>query len=165
MMRQLWARYATPIAVTECHLGCSVDEQIRWLGDCWSAALSARDEGIPVEAVTAWALLGSFDWNSLLTRQVGYYEPGAFDLSGGRGPVITPLGEAISQLANGGWIDPHAVGAPIVERGWWTRADRFGDVATEDGYDEMIVEGATITEHGTSRNGRHSLGEVLRSLS
>jgi hypothetical protein len=33
-----------------------------------------------VRAVTAWALLGSYDWDSLLTRRRGNYEPGAFDV-------------------------------------------------------------------------------------
>ena len=32
-------------------------------------------------AVTVWALLGSFDWDSLVTSR-GHYEPGAFDVRG-----------------------------------------------------------------------------------
>ena len=36
--------------------------------------------GVDVRAVTAWALLGSFDWDSLVTRDAGHYEPGAFDV-------------------------------------------------------------------------------------
>ena len=42
-----------------------------------------------MRAVTSWALLGSYDWNSLLTREAGYYEPGAFDVSSG-GPQADP---------------------------------------------------------------------------
>ena len=34
---------------------------------------------VDMRAVTAWALLGSFDWNSLVTDTRGYYESGAFD--------------------------------------------------------------------------------------
>ena len=32
------------------------------------------------QAVTAWSLLGAFDWNSLLTLEAGHYEPGVFDV-------------------------------------------------------------------------------------
>ena len=33
---------------------------------------AARDEGVDVRAVTAWALLGSYDWDSLVTRLAGH---------------------------------------------------------------------------------------------
>jgi dTDP-4-dehydrorhamnose reductase len=33
-----------------------------------------------VLAVTAWSLLGAYDWSSLLTREEGAYEAGVFDL-------------------------------------------------------------------------------------
>lgn len=130
LMRRLWNRYQAPIAVTECHLGCSPDEQIRWLADCWEAAVDARNDGIPVMAVTAWALLGSFDWDSLLTRQEGRYESGAFDLASGSEPRITPLGGAIRQLASVGRIDPDGLHAKIAEQGWWVRSDRFSPWST-----------------------------------
>jgi len=122
---RLWARYATSIAVTECHLGCSVDQQIRWLSDCWDAARAARLRDVPVEAVTVWALLGSYDWNSLLTRADGHYEPGAFDLTTGR-PRPTPLAKAIADLANQGQLRvPHPSAPVMAAEGWWRSSDRF----------------------------------------
>lgn len=121
---QLWARYGRRIAVTECHLGCAADQQIRWLSDCWEAARAARTRGVALEAVTVWALLGSYDWDSLLTRTDGHYESGAFDLSSGS-PRPTPLAAAVARLAEVGDLgeDPHVWGmAPL---GWWRASDRF----------------------------------------
>ena len=44
-------------------------------------AHAAAAQGVDVRAVTAWALLGSWDWDSLLTRaNTGHYEAGAFDV-------------------------------------------------------------------------------------
>lgn len=116
-LEALWDRYRIPLAITECHLGCSVDQQRRWLGSAWSAAVRARSAGIPVEAVTVWALLGSHDWDSLLTREDGHYEAGAFDLSGGS-PRPTALAGTIRALARDG-VQPGPGG------GWWEADARF----------------------------------------
>jgi dTDP-4-dehydrorhamnose reductase len=116
----LWDRYRIPLAITECHLGCSVDEQQRWLAGAWSAAVAAREAGVPVEAVTVWALLGSHDWNSLLTRDDGHYEAGVFDLSHGGPPRPTALASAIRRLARDG-VMPGAQLGP----GWWEADARF----------------------------------------
>lgn len=83
LLSQAWRRYHRPIVVTEVHLGCTRPEQLRWLYQQWRAVQAARAEGVDVRAAVAWALLGSFDWDSLLTREQGHYEPGAFDV--GRG--------------------------------------------------------------------------------
>lgn len=125
---RLWDRYGTPIAVTECHLGCSVDQQIRWLVDCWEASERARTRGVPVLAVTAWALLGSFDWDSLLTRADGRYEPGVFDVSCGA-PQRTPLAGAVRALAQDGELtDGPGAAHPIAAQGWWRADTRFDPV-------------------------------------
>ena len=115
----LWERYRLPIAVTECHLGCDVAEQMRWLTACWDAAVAARSKGIRVEAVTSWALLGSYDWDSLLTASLGRYESGVFDLSDGR-PRATPLADLVRRLALDG-----AAGASEGAPGWWRTPDRL----------------------------------------
>lgn len=119
-LETLWERYGIPIAITECHLGCTVDEQRRWLAEAWSAALAAREAGIPVEAVTVWALLGSHDWNSLLTRSEGHYEAGAFDVSGDGPPRPTALAEAVRLLKQGGALPAADPGV-----GWWQADARF----------------------------------------
>jgi dTDP-4-dehydrorhamnose reductase len=118
-MREAWGRYRAPIAITEAHNACTRDEQVRWFARAWSDALAARAEGVDVRAVTAWSLLGAFDWDSLLTNGRGHYEPGAFDISSGeRRP--TALAYYLKSLAE----DQRA--APLLNgRGWWERDIRF----------------------------------------
>src|SRR5205085_8384893 len=75
-LRDTWTRYHLPIAFTEVHLGCTREEQLRWLRDAWQAAATVRSDGIDARAVTVWALFGSVDWDSLVTRNEGHYESG-----------------------------------------------------------------------------------------
>lgn len=120
LLREAWDRYRIPVAVTEAHLGCSREEQLRWLHEVWGAACALRREGADVRAVTAWALLGSYDWNTLLTRADGRYEPGAFDL---RAPLPRPTAVArmVRDLATRG---AHA--HPVLDTpGWWRRPMRL----------------------------------------
>jgi dTDP-4-dehydrorhamnose reductase len=120
LLSEVWERYRLPVAVTEAHLGCTREEQLRWLAEVWAAARALRDEGADVRAVTAWALLGSFDWNSLVTEARGHYEPGVFDLRGGE-PRPTALARLIKELARG--AEPsHAV---LDSPGWWRRLERL----------------------------------------
>lgn len=114
LLKQTWERYGIPIAVTEAHLGCTVDEQMRWLLDVWQQTEEVRKVGVDVRAVTAWALLGSYDWHCLLTRQEGHYEPGAFDVQSGH-LQTTPLANLIQRLATG--QNPGALVPPGL--GWW----------------------------------------------
>ena len=69
-----------PVALTEVHLACTREEQLRWLLEAWTARSAARAAGRRRRAVTPWALLGSYDWDSLVTEARGHYEPGAFDV-------------------------------------------------------------------------------------
>ena len=119
-LEEAWARYGRPLAVTECHNGCTREDQVRWLRDAWETARDLRHGGMDLRAVTAWSLLGSFDWCSLLTRDEGRYEVGAFDI---RGPVPRPTAVA-AEIARLGGRDakpaPGALGA-----GWWRRDTRL----------------------------------------
>lgn len=115
---EAWLRYKTPVAVTECYNGCTREEQVRWLTEAWATAQHLRARGVPVEAVTAWSLLGAFDWNSLLTRQAGHYEVGAFDVRG-PSPRPTALARAITGL-RGACSQP-----PVEGPGWWRRDVRL----------------------------------------
>jgi dTDP-4-dehydrorhamnose reductase len=119
-LREAWERYGIPVAITEVHLGCTRDEQIRWLVESWEGASAARASGADVRAVTAWALLGSHNWNSLVTRDEGHYEPGAFDVRAPQ-PRRTALCSVISTLASGGTPDNIAVSTEA----WWRRPDRL----------------------------------------
>lgn len=73
-----------------------------------------------IEALTAWALLGSYDWDSLLTIDAGRYEAGVFEIRGDR-VAETPLTTLIRQIALDGSPSPEMSDAA----GWWTRLDRL----------------------------------------
>jgi dTDP-4-dehydrorhamnose reductase len=119
-LREAWARYQRPLAVTECHLGSTREEQLRWLLETWRSAQVLRREGVDVRAVTVWSLLGAFDWNTLVTKAAGFYEPGPFDVRG-PAPRETALATLTRQLARG--EEPTH---PVLEQpGWWRRADRL----------------------------------------
>ncbi len=121
LLEEAWARYGLRIAITETHIDATRDDQLRWLVEVWQSALNARARGVDVRAVTVWALLGSFDWNCLLTQCKGYYELGAFDARGpGRRP--TALARLTRELARNSTPPSHPV---LSGRGWWKRPDRF----------------------------------------
>jgi dTDP-4-dehydrorhamnose reductase len=120
LMKETWERYGLPLAVTEVHIGCTREEQLRWLKEVWDEAVSLQHEGVDVRAVTAWSLLGAYDWNSLVTRGDGYYEPGVFDLRGPR-PRPTAIARMITDLATGQEPDHPLLDTP----GWWHRPERL----------------------------------------
>ncbi|MFL6660800.1 MAG: family 1 glycosylhydrolase [Rhizobacter sp.] len=119
-LREAWARYGLPLAITEAHLNCTREEQLRWLHQAWHAALRLRDDGADVRAVTAWAAFGAVDWDSLITCDAGRYESGLFDVRGGA-PRPTALAALAAKLA-AGTVPDH----PAVEsHGWWQRPVRL----------------------------------------
>ncbi|MGK2910125.1 MAG: sugar nucleotide-binding protein [Sphingobium sp.] len=118
VLREAWNRYRIPLAVTEVHNGCTRDEQMRWMAEGWDTAHDLRNHGVDIRAVTSWSLLGSKDWNTLLTAP-GIYEPGAFDVSGGA-PRPTAMASLLRSLVANGERHP-VVAAP----GWWRRPIRF----------------------------------------
>ncbi len=127
ILTEAWERYRIPVAITEAHLGCDVDEQMRWLNQLWNGARAARLAGADVRAVTVWALYGSWNWCHLVTRDTGAYEAGVFDLSaevdesGAVRPVETELGEVVRSLAGSGVVAHPALGEP----GWWEVPQRL----------------------------------------
>lgn len=124
-LREAWARYGIPIAITEAHNGCTREEQMRWLAAAWDAATDARKDGVEIVAVTAWALYGSAGWDRLLTGG-GRYEPGIFDVRAGS-PRPTAAAAMLRRLGDrhGGTAHhPVLAGEP-----WWRRRDRFAHVA------------------------------------
>ena len=120
LIKEVWERYELPVAVTEVHLGCTREEQLRWLKEVWDGAVSLRHEGVDVRAVTAWSLLGAYDWNSLVTRAEGHYEPGVFDLRGSQ-PRPTAIARMLSDLARGREPEHPLLDTP----GWWHRPERL----------------------------------------
>ncbi|MFO0614432.1 MAG: hypothetical protein U0414_17735 [Polyangiaceae bacterium] len=124
LLIEAWRRYRTPLAVTEVHLGCTPDQQIRWLAEAHSGALAAREAGADVRAITLWALFGSHDWDSLVTEVRGTYEPGVFDVRLGS-PRWTEFSHAVRALVSSGTFPVPAHGR------WWRRADRLIHAAVD----------------------------------
>ena len=114
------ARFNLPTAITEVHLGDRVEEQIRWAVEAWNGATRAREAGAICIAVAFWALLGSYFWSSLVTRDNGHYEPGVFNLSQGQ-VQPTALAELIQQLAQGD-VPRHPA---LAGAGWWHQPGRL----------------------------------------
>ncbi|MDB4883368.1 MAG: dTDP-4-dehydrorhamnose reductase [Gemmatimonadetes bacterium] len=137
LIAEAWKRYGIPIAVTEAHLGCTREQQMRWLAEVWDAARGARDAGADVRAVTAWAALGTRDWSSLVTCLEGHYEPGLFDVRA-REPRPTALARMAGALATTGRYDHPALGRP----GWWRCADRVLYPEHDDGPRDVADAGA-----------------------
>src|SRR3546814_13477379 len=75
-------------------LGCTREEQVRWLLEVWQAAKSVRQDGVDLRAVTLWSLFGNVDWRSLLTRKEGVYDVGAFDTRGMKPRATLEIGRA-----------------------------------------------------------------------
>jgi dTDP-4-dehydrorhamnose reductase len=121
LLAEAWQRYQLPLALTEVHLGCSREEQMRWLFELWQAARCARERGADVRAVTTWALFGSYDWNTLLTEFTGCYEPGAFDVR-----CIAPRPTALARLVHdlASEREPRHL-ALLRLPGWWHRSTRL----------------------------------------
>jgi dTDP-4-dehydrorhamnose reductase len=117
LLQEAWERYHLTLAVTEVHMNCSREEQLRWFKETWDACCELRKEGIDVKAVTAWSLLGAYDWNSLLTRDERVYETGVFDIAK-RILRPTAIAKLVASLAKEGNYH-HPV---IREKGWWHRS-------------------------------------------
>jgi dTDP-4-dehydrorhamnose reductase len=92
LLHEVHDRFALPIAITEAHLGCTREQQLRWLADVHAGATRA----------------------SLVTRDDGSYEPGVFDV---RGPTPRPtaLAQLVRELAAG-----QSPTHPALQGvGWW----------------------------------------------
>jgi dTDP-4-dehydrorhamnose reductase len=114
LLREAWDRYQLPLGITECHLSCTREEQMRWMHQCWQDCCSLQQEAVNVVALTAWSLLGAYDWNSLLTRDEKHYEPGIYDLRSGQ-PRPTAMVNLLQSLSN-----KRDFNHPLLEQeGWW----------------------------------------------
>jgi len=119
LLQETWNRYKIPIAITEAHLNCTREEQLRWLKEIWDITCRSKGTGIDIIAVTAWALFGASDWDSLLTRNDLHYEAGAYELKDNQ-LRLTGIGRLIKALAETGDCT-HPL---LKEPGWWHRQHR-----------------------------------------
>ena len=122
LLQEAVDRYNIPIAVTEAHLNCSREEQLRWLKETWEDCCSLYQEGVPLVGFTIWSLLGAFGWDRLLLTNQKNYEPGAFDVRSGklRPTAIARLIKDFSKQNP----DLHPVTSVP---GWWKRNIRYLD--------------------------------------
>ncbi len=114
IIKEAAQRYEIPLALTEVHIGCSEDEQVRWLHEAWTDCAQLAAEGVDIRAVTAWALLGCHGWDGLLTTGQDNYESGAFCLRDGRLRAT----RVAAYLAK---ITTHRV----TGEGWWRKPERL----------------------------------------
>jgi len=123
------------MAITEVHLHCHREEQLRWFNYVWKTCCGLAAKGIDIKAVTSWGLLGSFGWNKLLTQPRGEYEPGVFDLRGGK-LRETALVSFIKSL-QGKNSCKHTLSC---EEGWWKRNTRilYGPVIQQVRFNKPI---------------------------
>ena len=120
-------RYEMPMALTEIHLGSTVDDRIRWFSDALQSAEVTRNRGMDVRAVTAWALLGSYGWDSLVTHEGGNYEPGAFDLRNGE-PKPTRFADMLRMVTRGERLPGEFIEGPR----WWLEPSRLRHPARQE---------------------------------
>lgn len=114
LLNEAWEYFKIPIAVTEVHLHCSREEQLRWFKYVWDAANELKQDGAEILAITAWALLGSYGWNKLLTTGKGKYEPGVYDVRSG-----VPRSTALTKLIRSLSTDTHFHHPVLNSEGWW----------------------------------------------
>lgn len=120
LLTEAWERYQLPLAITECHLHCTREEQMRWFHEAWQTANQLQAEGVDIRALTAWAILGTFGWNNLVTKPHGLYEPGVFNLRSGQ-PRPTAMVKLIRELSQN-----KVYQQPVLETfGWWKQEKRI----------------------------------------
>jgi dTDP-4-dehydrorhamnose reductase len=149
LLSRLWKRYGRTVAITEVHLGCTREEQLRWLMEAWNDCQEIRLHGVDVRAVTVWSLLGAFDWNRLVVEENGFYEPGVYDLRGPE-PRPTALAAMMQALATG-----RRFNHPVLEtRGWWRLPSRL----------HYPPVGGPISETEDEPNRHHSMATTSAAL-
>jgi dTDP-4-dehydrorhamnose reductase len=137
-------RYRRPVALTEVHIGCAEDEQVRWLHEAWTTCEQLAASGVDVRAVTAWALLGCYDWDTLLTAGGSTYESGAFCLRDGA-PRATAVAEYISAVNRGRDV----LQLPALRErteGWWQRPERLINGEAMPCASEMRIHGHALRQ-------------------
>jgi len=142
LLKQAWNRYHLPLAVTECYLSCTREEQLRWINYCWESICKLNRQGVPVKALTVWSLFGNYDWNSLLTRRDNRYETGVFDTRGIQ-PRKTAMADITSSLAINGKYNHPLLNIP----GWWLRKENY-KTKPQTNQPTILI----IGKHGTLAN-------------
>ncbi len=122
LLNEAWKRYELPMALTEVHLHCTREEQLRWFMNVYQACTKLNEHGLNIKAITAWSIFGAYGWNKLLSGDTSAYEyePGVFDLRSSDARP-TALAQMIRNLA-GNKVYKHPL---LLSRGWWKRDIRY----------------------------------------
>lgn len=141
LLQEAWDRYHLPLALTEVHMNCTREEQLRWFYEAWNHCCELKKEGVTIKAITAWALLGAYDWDSLLTRDQSHYEAGVFDLTKN---ILRPT--ALAKLIKG-LVKEGAYYHPLIkENGWWHKSYPGNQHAISNSkIDPLLILGSTGT--------------------
>jgi dTDP-4-dehydrorhamnose reductase len=150
LLKECWDRYQIPMAVTEVHLNGSSDDQIRWFREVYDVCLQLGNEGIEIKGVTAWAMLGSYGWNHLLTQPHGHYEIGAFDVIDGS-IKATALAQFLKLLSG----DADATHPCLKEKGWWQVPERCLYNVSSTCKDVEVLEDRAMPEEVALEEGDH----------
>lgn len=148
IMKEVWDRYRLPIAVTEAHLHCAREEQMKWFKEIFDQSAELIEENVNILAVTNWSMLGAYGWNKLLTTEHGDYERGAFDVSAGniRPTAMATMIQTIIETGN--------FHSPLLKSpGWWRSPLRFFSEKNTHSFEESDCTSAKpiliIGKHGT----------------
>jgi len=114
LLYEVCERYQLPVTVTEAHLNCTREEQLRWIKEIWDTCIDLKTKGFNIKAVTVWALLGSYDWDSLLTKNNNNYESGIFSVANKK-IHSTALANMVNVLSSAGNYSHPLLNA----EGWW----------------------------------------------
>jgi dTDP-4-dehydrorhamnose reductase len=140
LLREAWEKYKIPIAITENHLSCTREEQMRWFKETWEDCCNLKKQDIDIIAVTIWSLLGAFDWNSLLTCTNNYYESGTYDIANNK-IRKTALGKMVNAIATTG--EYHH---PLLEiKGWWNKNRDMNQIMTSKKENRLLIIGKNGT--------------------
>ena len=152
---EIWQRYQRPMAITEVHLHCTREEQLRWFKEIWDDSSMLACAGVDIRGVTAWALLGSFDWDSLLTKTGTQYESGVFDIKTLPGQLRpTALASLIKEITSGS-EHFHPV---LSETGWWNSSAaqkpqprfiliEYGDTGDDNSKIKLVRHFGNVCKH------------------
>jgi dTDP-4-dehydrorhamnose reductase len=159
ILLEAWNRFLIPIAITEAHARGSREEQMRWFYQMWKAANEAKDAGAEIIAITAWSLLGTYDWNTLCTQDKYFYEPGVYDLRSVTGmPRPTALRSLIHSLATNGKAN-----IPLLEiNGIWKSPRRILFAPQPGAHSMLSSEGRPLVITGATGTLGKALAKICR---
>ena len=160
VMNEIWTRYHLPIAVTEVHLHCSREGQIQWFLDIYESACRLSNDGIDIRAVTAWSLLGSYGWNTLLTSDYDEYERGAFDVSSGNLRATAFAGVLKNLTHTGTYSNPALHG-----NSWWKSESRYFGCNDSENDASFPTDQQPILIFGKTGTLGNAFGKICRSRS